>query len=198
VWLPRLDPDAEVAGFSYCPMYGDGDTWSFVREEVAHFAPIRDPLMRYRGMPLPTAALREIRGDSAATTHKLKFFELAATPNMVVKFPPTMTKEKAQETIDIFEQEHHGAYNAYRTMFLLGGAEAMAVGKDMKEMDFSATQGKGETRIVAAFGLHPSIVPVSEGLQGSALNTGNFGAARRLVADTFLRPDWGSFAARSR
>jgi hypothetical protein len=193
---PAADPDAEVAGFSFSTngRYGPGETWSFERGEVAHFAPIRDPLVKYRGMPLPTAALREIRADSAATTHKLKFFEHAATPNMVVKFPPAMTKPKAEEAIELFEQEHAGAFNAYRTVYLLGGAEATVVGKDLQQLDFAATQGKGETRIVAAMGLHPSIVPVSEGLQGSALNEGNFGAARRLVADTFLRPDWGSFA----
>ena len=102
---------------------------------------------------------------------------------------------KAEEAIDLFEQEHAGAFNAYRTMYLLGGTSATVVGKDLQQLDFKATQGAGETRIVAAMNLHPSIVPVSEGLQGSALNTGNFGAARRLVADTFLRPDWGSFAS---
>jgi len=193
---PAWDPDAEVAGFSYSPNgpYGPGETWSFVREEVAHWAPIRDPLMRYRGMPLPTAVLREISADSAATTHKGKFFELAATPNMVVKFPPTMDRKKAQESIDVFEQEHHGAYNAYRTMYLLGGAEATVVGKDLQQLDFKATQGAGETRIAAALNVYPSIVGLSEGLQGSSLNAGNFGAARRLQADKMLRPSWGSFA----
>lgn len=193
---PAADPDSEVTGFSFSTngQYGAGDVWSFERGEVAHFAPIRDPLAKYRGMPLPTAALREILGDSAATTHKLKFFEHAATPNMVIKFPSTMSKPKAEEAIDLFEQEHAGAFNAYRTVYLLGGAEATVVGKDLQQLDFKATQGAGETRIVAAMGLHPTIVPVSEGLQGSSLNAGNFGAARRLVADTFLRPDWGKFA----
>jgi hypothetical protein len=194
VAYPAWDPDAEVIGFSFAPMAGQGDIWSFERGEVAHFAPIRDPLVKYRGIPLPTAALREIRGDSAMTTHKLKFLENAATPNMVVRFPPSMKKSDAQEAIDLFEQEHAGAFNAYRTVFLLGGMEAQVVGRDMQQLDFAATQGKGETRIVAAMGLHPTIVPVSEGLQGSSLNAGNFAAARRLVADTFLRPDWGSFA----
>jgi Phage portal protein len=200
VQFPAWDPDAEIAGYSYSPFSVGGayssssDVWTFDRTEVAHFAPIRDPLAKYRGIPLPTAALREIRGDSAATTHKLMFFEHAATPNMVVKFPSTMDVDKARAWVDKFEEEHHGALNAYRTMYLLGGMEAAVVGKDMQQLDFAATQGKGETRIVAALGLHPAVVPVSEGMQGSALNPNTLGAARRLVADTFLRPDWGSFA----
>jgi hypothetical protein len=116
------------------------------------------------------------------------------TPNMVVKFPPTLTKAKAQETIDVFEQEHRGAYNAYRTMYLLGGAEAQVVGKDLQQLDFKVVQGSGETRIAAAMNVHPTIVGLSEGMQGSALNAGNFNATRRLQADKMLRPSWGSFA----
>lgn len=196
ITYPGSDPDAEIAGYSFSPNgpYGRGDTWSFDRTEVAHFAPIPNPLSRYRGMPLPTAVLREIRGDSAATAHKLKFFELAATPNMVVKFPPGMDKGKAQEMIDVFEQEHSGAFNAYRTMYLLGGAEVETVGKDLQQLDFKATQGAGETRIAAAMNVHPTVVGLSEGLQGSALNAGNFAATRRLQADKMLRPNWRNFA----
>jgi len=196
ITYPAWDPDAEVAGFSYSPNgpYGLGETWSFAREEVAHWAPIRDPLMRYRGMPLPTAVLREISADSAATTHKGKFFELTATPNMVVKFPPNMDKKKAQEYIDVFEQEHAGAFNAYRTMYLLGGAEAQVVGKDLQQLDFKATQGAGETRIAAGLNVRPEIVGLSEGMQGSSLNAGNLKEVRRIQADKMLRPSWGSFA----
>lgn len=193
---PGSDPDAEVVGYAYSVNgpYATGETWTFLPEEVAHFFPIRDPLARYRGMPLPTAVLREIAADSAATLHKRQFFENAATPNLVVKFPPALQKAKAQEYIDVFEQEHTGALNAYRTMYLLGGAEAQAVGTDLKQMDFKATQGAGETRIAAAMNVYPTIVGLSEGLQGSSLNAGNFGAARRLQADKMLRPAWGNIS----
>lgn len=193
---PGLDPDAEVAGYAYTTggIYGQGETWTFLPDEVAHFFPIRDPLMRYRGMPLPTAVLREISADSSATLHKRKFFENAATPNLVVKFPPAVTIPKAKEMIDVFEQEHAGVMNAYRTMYLLGGADAVAVGKDLQQMDFKATQGAGETRIAAAMNVHPTIVGLSEGLQGSSLNAGNFSATRRLQADKMLRPAWRNMA----
>jgi hypothetical protein len=195
--MPADDPDAEVAGYSYSSNgpYTQGPTWSFGPGEVAHFFPIWDPLSRYRGIPLPTAVLREIGADSAATTHKRQFFENAATPNLIVRYPPTMTLAKAQESIDLFEQEHSGAFNAYRTMYLLGGADAVAVGKDLQQMDFKATQGAGETRMAAAMNVHPAIVGLSEGLQGSSLNAGNFSAVRRLQADKMLWPSWGNFAA---
>ena len=116
------------------------------------------------------------------------------TPNLIVKWPEAYPKAKALEAIDVFEQEHKGAYNAYRTMYLLGGAEAQAVGKDLQQMDFKATQGAGETRIASGMNVHPTIVGLSEGMQGSALNAGNFNATRRLQADKMLRPAWRNFA----
>lgn len=193
---PGDDPDAEVAGYLYVPggLYSGNDAVSFDRSEIAHFFPIKNPAAKYRGMALPTAVMREIRADSAATYHKLQFFSNAATPNLLVKFPATLPKDKAREWIDVFEQEHAGASNAYRTMYLGAGADATAIGKDFAEMEFAATQGKGETRIAAAMNAHPVVVALSEGMQGSSLNSGNFEAAKRLQADKMLRPNWRNAA----
>ena len=69
------------------------------------------------------------------------------------------------------------------------------VGADFQQMDFKVVQGAGETRIAAAARMHPVIVGLSEGLQGSSLNAGNFNSARRLVADATLRPLWRNAAA---
>jgi hypothetical protein len=193
---PGYDPDAEVIGYAYSPngWNASGEVWTFGAAEVAHFFPIWDPLSRYRGMPLPTAALREIGGDSAASTHKQKFFSNAATPNLAIKFPATLDIKKAQEIIEVFEQEHAGAMNAYRTAYLLGGAEIETLGKDMQQLDFKATQGAGETRIAAAMNVRPEIVGLSEGLQGSSLNAGNLKEVRRIQADKMLRPAWCNMA----
>ena len=194
---PAWDPDAEIIGYGYYPNglhSSSTDPKYYSRDEVAHFAPIPDPLTRYRGMPLATAAIREIRGDTAATTHKLSLFENAAVGGMIVKFPPAMTKEAALPLKELFEQEHSGAHAAYRTIYLLGGMEAETVSANLQQLEFKATQGAGETRIAAVLGVPPAVVGLSEGLAGSALNAGNFGAARRLMADKTLRPNWRNMA----
>jgi hypothetical protein len=69
------------------------------------------------------------------------------------------------------------------------------VGADMHQLDFKNTQGAGETRIAAAAGVPPVIVGLSEGLQGSSLNSGNYAMARRRLADGTLRPLWRNMAA---
>src|ERR1019366_7682814 len=58
----------------------------------------------------------------------------------------------------------------------------------------NAVQSAGETRIAAAAGVPPSIVGLSEALQGSTLNTGNYAAARRRFSDGTIRPLWRSAA----
>jgi len=191
-----LQYDAEVLGYLYHP---DGD---YDREpdifdvaEVAHFAPLKDPRARFRGMSWLSPIVREITADSAATGHRLKFFENGATSNMVIKMPESIRPETFRQWGEQFRGNYEGMMNAYKTIFLGGGADVEVVGANFQQMDFKVTQGAGETRIAAAARVHPVLVGLSEGLQGSSLNAGNFGAARRSTADMCFRPLWGDIAA---
>jgi hypothetical protein len=64
----------------------------------------------------------------------------------------------------------------------------------MQQMDFAAMQGRAEVRICIAGGVPATVVGVSEGLQGSSLNAGNFGSAMRHFADITMRPLWRNVA----
>jgi len=194
---PADDPDAEVAGILYYPGGMHAPTsrpWTFLPEEVAHFFTLPDPLAKFRGMPLLTAIAREIQGDSAATAHKNMFWEHAATPNLIVKYPAGIDKGKVEASIAIFEQDHAGLANAYRTLYLAAGGDAQVVGQNLQQMDFKVVQGAGETRIASAMGVHPVVVGLSEGLAGSSLNAGNFQAAIRLTAGKTWHPLWNNLA----
>ncbi len=192
-----VDLDATVLGYIYYPggrHTGDRDPIPLMRTEVAHFAPVPDPLALYRGMSWLTPIIREIMGDSAASTHKLRFWEQGATPNLVVKRSDNVTAPDFKAWVDMMEAGHAGLANAYKTLYLTSGADATVVGKDLQQMDFKVVQGAGETRIAAASGIHPVIIGLSEGMQGSSLNAGNFDSARRLTADRTLMPLWGNIA----
>lgn len=190
------DVDAEVVGLVYTPggPYSGNDPQTFLVGTFAHFAPIPDPLAQYRGMSWLTPVIRNIRSHGSATTYKGKFFENAATPNLLVKFPVGLTKEKAGEWIEIFEQEHSGALNAFRTAYLGGGADATPVGSSFDKLDLKSVQGADETVIAAAARVHPVIVGLSEGMQGSSLNAGNYSTIKRQFGDGTIRPLWQSMA----
>jgi len=190
------DPDAEVIGYGHTPggLGSGNDALTFLPEEIGHYAPTRDPLARNRGISLLTAGLREISADSSATTHKLAYFQNAATSNLLVTFPPELGKEAAEEWIELFEEEHRGALNAYKALYIGGGPQAQTIGSNMEQATFSELQGKAETRIAALTGMHPVVAALSEGLGGSSLNAGNFAQAARLVADATLATLWRNVA----
>jgi hypothetical protein len=137
-----------------------------------------------------TPVIREMVADTAYTRHKSKFVDNAATPNLAV----TLAKEISPELFEIFvekmDESHKGIENAYKTLYLGGGADVTVIGADMHQMDFKAVQGAGETRLAAAAGVGAVVAQFSEGLQGSSLNAGNYAAARRRFADITMRHLW--------
>lgn len=190
------DVDAEVIAYIYDPKRGQGRATEDLQpriltpDQVAHYSPIPDPEAQWRGMSWLTPILDEIKGDKSATKHKLKFFENGAIPGFVVTYDKEISKEAFELFVASFKEQHEGIEQAYKTLHLGGGADVKPVGVDLKQLDFKVTQGAGETRIAAAAGVHPVIAGLSEGLQGSSLNAGNFGAARRRFADGTMRPLW--------
>lgn len=192
--VDAVDPEAIPLGLIYWPGGpGSGkEPRTFLAGQFAHFAPIPDPVARYRGMSWLTPIVREIMADSAATTHKLTFFEHGATPNMVVSLDPAISQEAFDQWVAGFRQNHEGLANAYKTLYLGGGAKVEVVGSDLQQLSFKTTQGAGETRIAAAAGVPPVIVGLSEGLQAATYS--NYGQARRRFADGTIRPLWRNFA----
>jgi hypothetical protein len=190
--LSMWDPDAELLGYAYFPGgLGSGATpRTYDVSEIAHFAPTPDPLAPARGMSWLTPLVREVEADTAATAHKLAYFRNGATPNLVVTNVPGSSPDQFSEWVKKFAKGHDGVRNAYKTMYLSGTADAKVVGSDLAQVDFKVTQGAGETRIAAAAGVPPIVVGLSEGLQGSSLNAGNFQAAMRRFADLTGRSLW--------
>jgi hypothetical protein len=113
---------------------------------------------------------------------------------MIVTFPVGVKEDQIKAFKKINEANTAGVDNAYKRMYLGGGADATVVGADFQKMTFREVQGFGETRIAAAAGTPPVLVGLSEGLQGSSLNAGNYLQARRRMADVTAHPLWANAA----
>lgn len=190
--FPADAEDVEVAGYLYRPR--SGRLAMFLPHEVAHYAPIPDPDFQFLGMSWVTPCTRELQADSMAVEHKARFFQNAATPNLAIKFDPQVGIDMVKQFKALMEEEHKGAFNAYKTLYLGGGADPVVVGKDFQQLDFAVTQGHGESRLAAAAGVPSSWVGFSEGLKGSALNAGNFNSARRRFSDGTMMHLWTAAA----
>jgi phage portal protein BeeE len=195
---PEWALDAEVLGYVYRSgglAGGPGKLQTLDVEDVAHWSPLPDPLNPGLGMSWLTPAIRDMQADRSATEHKLKYFTNAATPNLVIKGIPAQTPTQFNELVDAIEQKHAGTANAFKTLYLTAGADATPIGANLKDIDFSAVQGSGETRISVLSRVPAAILGISEGLQGSSLNAGNFGAARRTFGDLWVYPMLQDLAA---
>lgn len=184
------DVDADVICYGYWPggFKTGKDPVIFLPDEVAHFAPMPDPVAHYRGMSWLNPVITELMADQAATEHKLQFFRNGATMQTIV-----MVKEEMEETafarfMRKMNAETTGIANAYKTVYVTGGVDAKVIGADLKQLDFKVTQGAGETRIAAAAGTPPILVGLSEGLSAGQYNI--YGQAKRSYVDGEVRPDW--------
>jgi phage portal protein BeeE len=190
---PLDHPSAQVLGYVYTPggKAGGQEPLILERDQVAHFLDKPDPTGRFRGVSWLTSVVREIMGDSAASDHKLEYFEHGATPNMLIKFEnPT-----APEAMELYKEKFKAAYEGTgaKTIFLQHGVGAQPVGGNLgKDVDFKAVQGAGETRIAAAAQVPPVIVGLSEGLESATYS--NYSQARRRFADGTMRPLWRKIA----
>lgn len=202
--LRRLRPDwvqiilteeGDRAGYLYHPggMNTGGKPDPLTVDEVAHYAPIPDPISSWRGMSWITPVVREIESDKQMTRHKQKFFENAATPNLLVTVAKKIKDTTARETFRReLDERYGGTEAAYRTMILDDGADAKVIGNDLQQMTFAAVQAAGENRIAAAGGVPAIVVGLKEGLQAATYS--NYGQAMRRFAEMTTHPHWG-FAA---
>ena len=166
-------------------------------DEVAHYtaAGLTDPEGGGIGMSWLTPALRDMQSDRAATEHKIQFWKQGASPNLVIKGIPAMTKEQFDEIVEMIESNHTGVANHFKTLYLTAGADATVIGSNFKDMDLKAITGAGETRISFLSRVPAALLGISEGLAGSSLNAGNFDSARRVFADTWVSPTLQDYAA---
>ena len=192
-----FDIDAEVLGYIYEPKHGVRGRVKPVLltpAEVVHWAPLPDPEAQWRGMSWLTPVIREVEADKAATKHKLKFFERGATSNLAIVYDKSIDAAALKNYKTLFQEGYEGVDNAYKTLHIGGGADPRPIGANMQQLEFKATQGAGETRIAAASGVGAIIAQFSEGMQGSSLNAGNYGAARRRFSDITMQHLWQTAA----
>lgn len=157
-------------------------------DEVVVYAPIPDPDHPFLGQSWIQSVAIEGDADNLMTRHKALFFQNAATPNVAILSEKKLDPDVKKVLRDQFSARHEGWENAYRTVYLEGGADIRVLGQNMEQMAFSATQAGGETRLAAASGVPPVVVGFVQGIQSATYS--NYGQAMRRFADLTCRPRW--------
>jgi phage portal protein BeeE len=184
----------EVIGYWYEPI-GDTDRESafYPVQEVAHWAPIPDPIANWRGMSWFTPALREINADRAMTEHREKFWRNSATPNIIIKYTGKISPSQKIGLAESIAAKHGGPDKAGGTLVLDEGADPMIAGSKFSDAEFSEVLAATENRMAVAAGVPALLVGLKEGLDAAAWSM--YKQAIRAFADLFVRPDWRSACA---
>lgn len=172
----------DVLGYMYYEggMAGSVEPVMLPVDEVAHWSPMPDPVARWRGMSWLTPVLREINADASMTQHKQRFFEQAATPNMMIRYQQKLTQDAFDAVKARWQARYAGPNNAGGTVILDNGADLTVVGQSFEQMQFATTQAAGETRIAQAAGVPPVVAGLQSGLDASTYS--NYAQAMRLFA----------------
>ncbi len=190
-WIDIVTNGRQPIGYAY---YEGGQRDKRPRilevEKVAHGAPYPDPLKAFVGNSWLTAVVRDIMSDQAMNSHKLKYFENAATPNLLIKLQQTLNTEQKQSLQAALEQRHTGLQNAWKTMVLEGGADAQIIGSQFEEIAFDVIQAAGVERIAQA-----SRVPLALlGTRQGNTTYSNYPEAVRSFADHTMQHLWAHAA----
>lgn len=190
------DPKAVPVLYLYHPggRAAGKDPIPFGPDEVAHYAPTKDPTAQWLGLSWLNAVVREATADKAATSHKLSYLEGGAVPNTVVKPDPQLSSEEFQKFKEIYLENHSGV-EKYSTVFLGGGSSIEVIGEALGKQGTSLkeVQAIGENRICMAAGVPGIIVGASEGLEAATYS--NFASAKRQFVENTMCPLWRSATA---
>lgn len=168
----ELQTHREVVGYAYTEggIESGNEPVLFDVEDVAHWAPIPDPMANWRGMSWMTPVLREINADSAMTKHRKSFFDNAGTPNMILKYGSKLQQAQLERIREQWRARYSGSKGAGETVVLDEGADLTVVGSSFESMRFNDVQAAGEVRIAQAAGVPAIVAGLTAGLDSNAYN----------------------------
>ena len=162
-------------------------------QDVAHWAPMPDPLAAWRGMSWLTPVLREINADMAMTKHRQTFFDNAATPNLMLKYQQRLTQDQLDRIKRQWQARYAGPRGAGATVILDEGADFTVVGQSFDKMDFTNVQAAGEARIASAAGVPAIVAGLQAGLDAATYS--NYGMAIKAMANGTGAYSWRSLCS---
>jgi phage portal protein BeeE len=167
---------------------GQGEGQFYPAEEVAHWAPVPDPVADFRGMSWLTPVYRDVQGDDGMTQYKIKYLDNAASPNLLLRYTQKLSPGTIDSLRERMQARYAGPNNAFKTLVLDQGADATVIGNSLSQMDFTNVMSAGTERILAASQVPPVLVGL-EPLRGAGRG---YQESMQKFANTWARPQWRS------
>ncbi|TCW35306.1 HK97 family phage portal protein [Laceyella sacchari] len=185
---PIPDENLFISGYRYRPVLPNGQ-----RAEITYPAyqvlrlPLPDPLNEHDGLSPLKRIYKELAIDNNATDFTRQFFSNSAVPFGILSTDQELMEEEAQAIEDRWHRKFSGYVKGlFRTAVLGKGAKYEQLGMNFKDMEFESLRALVETRICAAFKVHPVIVHSWVGIKYSEQRATYKEARRQFWEDSLI------------
>lgn len=142
--------------------WGEGpDAVSLLPTEVIHFHDW-NKWDKFRGRNPLVALDDEIEMDLLANASNKALLSNRSEPPGILSAEKPLTKEQAVEIREMWEKQHKGARNAYRTAVLGYGTKYQQIGLSPKDLEYLALKKWDREAILARYGVPPAAVGLKD------------------------------------
>jgi len=180
----KVIPDRKdyIGGYQY---EVNGQSITYEPWEILAF-PLPNPIDEFRPLSPLARVAREIGIDNETTDFTKAFFENGAVPGGILSTDQQLTEEESDRIELRWWQRFRGKRRG-RTAVLGKGAQYQQLSMNFQEMEFESLRAFTETRICAAFGVDPVLLPSWVGIRYGGKYS-NYQEARKHLWDETLIP----------
>jgi len=149
-------------------------------QEVIHFK-YPNPADPYRGLGPVKAATLLIQNDKYAQEYTNAFFYNSAMPSGIIKVDKQLSVKQFLELKERWNAQHRGVNKAHKIAVLDNGAEFVPLSYSIKDLQLVDVRKQNRDDILATFGVHASILGISENVNRANAEAAEYTFAKRIV-----------------
>lgn len=156
---PVPDPDTFLAGWIYTGP--DGEKVPLYPDELI-MEKYPNPLDPYRGLGPVQAILVDLQAAQYSAQWNLSFFLNSATPGGVIEVDHELQDGEWDDLTEHWREAHQGVNRAHRVAVLEAGQKWVPNQMSLRDMDFANLRGVSRDIIREAWGIHKSMMGLSD------------------------------------
>ena len=171
------DPEDYIKGYVYSAGF---EEIPFDIEEVIHFK-YPNPFDDYRGLGPVQPATLLVQNDKYAQEYTKAFFYNSALPSGIIKFDKQLSTKQFIELKERWNAQHQGVNKAHKIAVLDNGAEFIPLSYSIRDLQLVDVRKQNRDDILATFGVHASILGISENVNRANAEAAEYTFAKRIV-----------------
>lgn len=133
-----------------------------------------NPLNPYDGISAAQAVSNSLETDKYSAQWNRNFFYNSAEPQGIITSDNSLTDDQFERIQSQWNDKYRGVDNAKRTAILEGGATYTSIQVNQKDMDFYNLRQLNRDEILAAYGVHKSILGLTDNVSRANAETAEY------------------------